>query len=205
LRRIARVKRIDTKTASSSPRLPAGSPTTEGELNVVAGAGSIWVASDAKGVVARIDPATNAVVATVPVDPGTWYMAFGDARSGWSAPRSRACSASIRDQCRDRAHRLGKRPASWPPGKAASGCRNRAMARWPASIRPAALAGRVKVGANLKWGDIDTGAGKVWLRTTDDQVFAVIDAETMAIKARGASRREAAACASAQGHLDLRP
>jgi hypothetical protein len=67
------------------------------------------------------------------------------------------------------------------------------------------LAGRIKVGANLKWGDIDTGAGKVWLRTTDDQVFAVIDAETMAIKARRASRREAAACASAQGHLDLRP
>jgi len=42
----------------------------------------------------------------------------------------------------------------------------------------------VKVGENLKWGDIDTGAGKVWLRTTDDQVFAVIDARTMAIDAR---------------------
>ncbi|MFT2536377.1 hypothetical protein ACMWQD_28780, partial [Escherichia coli] len=35
-----------------------------------------------------------------------------------------------------------------------------------------------------KWGDIDAGGGKVWLRTTDDQVFAVIDPQTLAIRAR---------------------
>jgi hypothetical protein len=61
-----------------------------------------------------------------------------------------------------------------------------------------ALLGRVKVGANLKWGDIDTGAGKVWLRTTDDQVFAVIDAGPWRSRRGWASRREAAACASAR-------
>jgi streptogramin lyase len=91
------VNRIDTKTGKLVATIASGiANDKEGELNVVAGAGSIWVASDAKGVVARIDPATNAVVATVPVDPGSWYMALAKARSGWSAPRSRACNASIR-------------------------------------------------------------------------------------------------------------
>jgi DNA-binding beta-propeller fold protein YncE len=46
------------------------------------------------------------------------------------------------------------------------------------------VVGRVKVGANLKWGDIDTGGGKVWLRTTDDQVFAVIDPVSMTVTGR---------------------
>jgi DNA-binding beta-propeller fold protein YncE len=46
------------------------------------------------------------------------------------------------------------------------------------------LAGRTKVGANLKWGDIDTGGGLVWLRTTDDQTLVAIDPATLKIRAR---------------------
>jgi hypothetical protein len=40
------------------------------------------------------------------------------------------------------------------------------------------------VGDNLKWGDIDTGGGAVWLRTTDDQTLVVIDPASLAIRAR---------------------
>lgn len=38
-----------------------------------------------------------------------------------------------------------------------------------AKVDPASLgiAGRTKVGDSLKWADIDTGGGAVWLRTTD--------------------------------------
>jgi len=46
------------------------------------------------------------------------------------------------------------------------------------------VSGRVKVGKNLKWGDIDAGGGKVWLRTTDDQAFVVIDPQSLVIRAR---------------------
>ena len=55
-----------------------------------------------------------------------------------------------------------------------------------AKVDPAKLtiAGRTKVGDNLKWGDIDTGGGLVWLRTTDDQTLVVIDPATLAIRAR---------------------
>ena len=46
------------------------------------------------------------------------------------------------------------------------------------------MTGRVKIGAELKYGDIDTGGGKVWLRTTEDQTFVVIDPDSLAIRAR---------------------
>ena len=55
-----------------------------------------------------------------------------------------------------------------------------------AKVDPAKLEvlGRTKIGAKLKWGDIDTGAGAVWLRTTEDQTMVVIDAESLKIRAR---------------------
>jgi DNA-binding beta-propeller fold protein YncE len=46
------------------------------------------------------------------------------------------------------------------------------------------VTGRVKVGANLKYGDIDTGGGKVWLRTTAGQTYVVIDPVSLAVLAR---------------------
>jgi DNA-binding beta-propeller fold protein YncE len=46
------------------------------------------------------------------------------------------------------------------------------------------VSGRVKVGADLLYGDIDAGGGAVWLRTTADQTFAMIDPRSMEIVAR---------------------
>ena len=48
----------------------------------------------------------------------------------------------------------------------------------------AKVSGRVKVDATLKWGDIDTGGGRVWLRTTAGQTFVVIDPATMRVEMR---------------------
>jgi DNA-binding beta-propeller fold protein YncE len=47
-----------------------------------------------------------------------------------------------------------------------------------------AVSGRIKVGTVLKYGDIDTGGGKLWLRTTEDQSFVVIDPVTLVIRTR---------------------
>ena len=46
------------------------------------------------------------------------------------------------------------------------------------------VVGRVKVDETLKYGDIDAGGGKIWLRTTAGQTFVVIDPATLAIRAR---------------------
>jgi len=180
------VYRIDPRTAQVQAivQTPIGNP--EGELNVVAGAGSVWVPSDKAGRIARIDPATNAVTASIPVDPGTFYLAFGfDAV--WAVSNSEQSLQKIDPQA---GSVVGKVKLGLQPGFLAAG----EGAVWVqeqgdgtvARIDPAAVkvTGRVKVGKSLLYGDIDTGGGMVWLRTTDDQTFVAIDSQSVGIVAR---------------------
>lgn len=178
--------RIDTRKAVKIATIATGLAST-GELNVVAGAGSIWVASDnMAGAVSRIDPATNAVIATIKVDPGTWYLAFGHGYL-W-AVSSEARSIQRIDPATNAVTKrtaLGKQPGFLAAGEGAVWVQEQGDGT-VARIDPASgeITGQVKVGAELKYGDIDTGGGKVWLRTTEDQTFVVIDPASLAIKAR---------------------
>jgi DNA-binding beta-propeller fold protein YncE len=178
--------RIDTRTGQRIAAIPTGIANRAGELNVVAGAGSIWIASDDKGVVSRIDPATNRVVATVAVDPGTWYLAFGFG-SVW-AVSSRARTVQRIDPRTNAVVKradLGKEPGFLAAGAGGVWVQEQGDGT-VARIDPHSgeVTGRVKVGEVLKYGDIDTGGGKVWLRTTEAQTFAVIDPKTLAVDAR---------------------
>jgi DNA-binding beta-propeller fold protein YncE len=180
------LNRIDTKTAKLSAALQTGIGSPDGEMNVVAGAGSIWVATDAKGVISRIDPKTNQVIATVTTKPGAVYLAFGEgalwAVSGKEQtlqridPKTNTVAATIA---------LGKQPGFLAAGEGGVWVQEQGDGTL-AAIDPKtnSLRGRIKVGDNLKYGDIDTGGGKVWLRTTDDQMFAVIDPKTLTVLAR---------------------
>lgn len=178
--------RIDTRKAVKTATIATGLAST-GELNVVAGAGSIWVASDnTTGAVSRIDPATNAVIATVKVDPGTWYLAFGHGYL-W-AVSSDAQSIQRIDPATNAVTKrtaLGKQPGFLAAGEGAVWIQEQGDGT-VARIDPASgeVSGRVKVGAQLKYGDIDTGGGKVWLRTTEDQTFVMIDPASLAVEAR---------------------
>ncbi|PNP96304.1 YncE family protein [Sphingobium fuliginis] len=178
--------KIDTKTARKTATIPTGIANPKGELNVVAGAGSIWVASDQKGVVSRVDPAKNAVTATIPVNPGTHYLAFGFG-SVW-AVSSESRSIQRIDPATDsvvKTTALGKEPGFLAAGEGGVWVQEQGDGT-VVRIDPETgdAAGRVKVGAVLKWGDIDTGGGLVWLRTTEDQTFVVIDPKSMAVRAR---------------------
>jgi DNA-binding beta-propeller fold protein YncE len=180
------VNRIDRAKAKVIAAVASGIADPSGELNVVAGAGSIWVASDARGAVARIDPATNRVIATIAVEPGTSYLAFG-LGSLWAVSGKGQTIQRI-DPATNRAVKttmLGHAPGFLVAGEGAVWVQEQGDGTL-ARISPVSgeVTGRVRVGANLKWGDIDTGGGRVWLRTTDDQVFAVIDATSLAITAR---------------------
>ena len=180
------VYRVTLGTGTLETMIPTGLADPRGETNVVAGAGSVWVASDPAGKVARIDPATNAVIAQVAVAPGTAFLAFGfDAL--WAVSSAGRVLQKIDPATNAVA---GTAPLGQQPGFLAAG----EGAVWVqeqgdgtvAKVDPASLAvlGRTKVGANLKYGDIDTGGGAVWLRTTDDQTMVVIDPATLAIRAR---------------------
>ena len=180
------VNRIDIRANRVAAVIPTGLASPDGEMNVVSGAGSIWVASDKSGVIARIDPATNTVIASIKVEPGTSYLAFGEgALWAVSAPAQTVQKIDPGKNTAVATTRLGKAPGFLAAGEGAVWVQEQgdgAVAR----IDPAtgAVTGRVKVDATLKWGDIDTGGGKVWLRTTAGQTFVVLDPKSLAILAR---------------------
>ncbi|WP_062347455.1 hypothetical protein [Novosphingobium sp. CCH12-A3] len=180
--------RIDLETAKITATIPTGiSNQKQGELIVANGAGSIWLASKPEGAVARVDPETNTVVASIPVDPDTWYVTFGyDAV--WAVSATKQTLQKIDPATNTVVARaaLGTMPGFLAAGEGGVWVQEQGdgtlVRADPATGR---VVGRVKVGANLKWGDIDTGGGKVWLRTTDDQVWAAIDPVTMTVAQRG--------------------
>jgi streptogramin lyase len=180
------LNRIDLKTAAKTAVIATGIANPKGELNVVAGAGSIWVASDDKGVIVRVDPASNSVTASIPVDPGTYYLAFG-LGSLWAVSADQQSLQKIDPQINAVAHRtvLGREPGFLVAGEGAVWVQEQGDGTL-ARIDPATgdVSGRVKVDETLKYGDIDAGGGKIWLRTTARQTFVVIDPVTLAIRAR---------------------
>ena len=178
--------RIDLKTARKTAVIATGIANPKGELNVVAGAGSVWVASDDKGIVVRVDPDSNNVTASIPVDPGTYYLAFG-LGSLWAVSAGHQSLQKIDPQTNDVVKRtmLGREPGFLVAGEGAVWVQEQGdgtLARIdPETGEPS---GRVKIDATLKYGDIDAGGGKIWLRTTAGQTFVVIDPKTLVVRAR---------------------
>jgi YVTN family beta-propeller protein len=180
------LNRIDTKTGKLAAVLSTGLGSPDGEMNVATGAGSIWVATDAKGVISRIDPRTNQVIANVETRPVAVYLAFGEGAL-WAVsakeqtlqridPATNTVTATIP---------LGRQPGFLAAGEGSVWVQEQGDGT-VAAIDPATntIRGRVKVDETLKYGDIDTGGGRVWLRTTDKQTMVVIDPRTLQVIAR---------------------
>ena len=180
------VNRIDLKTAAMMAAVPTGIASPDGEMNVVAGAGSIWVASGAKGVISRIDPATNRVTATVAVNRDSNYLTFGSG-SLWAVSGTQHSVQKIDPDTNAvvKTTILGKQPGFLAAGEGAVWVQEQGDGTL-ARIDPMTgeVSGRVKVDETLKYGDIDTGGGKVWLRTTAGQTFVVIDPRSLAVLSR---------------------
>ena len=180
------LNRIDLKTARIVAVLPTGIANPAGEMNVVAGAGSIWVASDADGMLSRIDPATNQVAASVRVDPGTCFLSFG-LGSLWAVSATRQTLQKVDPGTNSvvQTTALGREPGFLVAGEGGVWVQEQGdgtVAR--VDPKTGAVSGRVKVDETLKYGDIDAGGGKIWLRTTAGQSFVVIDPTSLAVKAR---------------------
>lgn len=171
------VYRIDVKTATVQAIIQTGVANPKGETNVVAGAGSIWVPSEGTGKIARIDPATNKVTASITVDPGTFYLAFGfDALWAVSSDERSLQKIDPQTDMVMSKVKLGQQPGFLAVGEGAVWVQEQGDGT-VARIDPQTVevSGRVKVGKTLIYGDIDVGGGKVWLRTTEDQTFVSID------------------------------
>ena len=181
------LNRVDLKSAKLVTAISTGIANPQGELNVVAGAGSIWVASDGAGKIARVDPKNNRITASIPVDAGTFFLAFGFG-SLW-AVSSDAQSLQQIDPATNavvKHIKLGKQPGFLAAGEGAVWVQEQGDGTL-ARVDPATggVSGRVKIGVDLLGGDIDAGGGAVWLRTTADQNFAMVDPRSMAVTRLG--------------------
>ncbi|MEO8621570.1 MAG: YncE family protein [bacterium] len=70
----ASVVRLDLRSGAITARVPTGRRSDV----IVAGFGSVWVASSAENVVVRIDASTNQVLARIPVGRSPKFMAAGE-------------------------------------------------------------------------------------------------------------------------------
>jgi YVTN family beta-propeller protein len=70
------ISRIDVKTGKVRSTFPSGIADSEGGIAI--GADSLWVLTDKKGILARIDPDTEKPVAEIRIAPGSYAVAFGE-------------------------------------------------------------------------------------------------------------------------------
>lgn len=179
------LNRIDTTSLKITATIQTGL-ASPGEFNVAYGAGSLWVPSDTKGVISRVDPKTLKVIATITVDPDTWYLVFGYGML-WAASNTRGSLQRIDPATNTVTHRTatGSEPGFLAAGEGGVWVQEQGDGT-VARVDPASgeVNGRVKIGEKLKWGEVTAGGGKIWLRTTEEQMFVVIDPKTLAIRAR---------------------
>jgi len=77
----AALQRIDLKTNKVAATLPVGPALSEG--GITATADSVWMLSDMKGTLLRIDPETNRVVADLEVPSGSSVVVLGEDKAIW--------------------------------------------------------------------------------------------------------------------------
>jgi YVTN family beta-propeller protein len=68
--------RVDMKTNALTATIPAGPANSEG--GIAASPEAVWIVSDLKGVLSRVDPATNEVAAKIEVAPGSVAPIYAD-------------------------------------------------------------------------------------------------------------------------------
>ena len=179
------LNRIDTTTLKVAASVKTGL-ASPGEFNVAYGAGALWVPSDSKGVISRIDPLTLKVTAQIAVDPDTWYLVYGYG-SLWAASSTHNSLQRIDPASNTVVHKttMGREPGFLAAGEGGVWVQEQGDGT-VARVDPASgeVNGRVRIGDKLKWGEVTAGGGKIWLRTTEDQMFVVIDPKTLAIRAR---------------------
>jgi virginiamycin B lyase len=68
--------RADVKTGRIQSTFPVGPATSEGGITV--GAGSVWIVTSSSGILSRIDPGTNTVIASITIPSGSFCPLFAD-------------------------------------------------------------------------------------------------------------------------------
>jgi virginiamycin B lyase len=183
--------RVDLESHVIQAVIPTGIADPKGELSVAVGAGAVWLLTDAGGVLSRVDPATNRVVAQIRVRAHSYCAAFGF-DSVWvasSADGTPSGAGSV-ERVDPRTNRVVARiPVGRGPRFLAAG----AGGVWTldqgdgtvSRVEPVGntLAATIAAGVPGPGGDIAAGAGRVWVRATRT-ALSVVDPATNRVTAR---------------------
>ena len=171
------VWRLDAETNKLIAKISTGIADTEG--TITAGEGSIWMPANAAGVLARIDPKTNAVAARIKIPGGSFAAMAGEGAIWVTCTKSNLVSRV--DAKTNQV--VAKIPVGPSPRFLAVGL----GAVWTLNqgdgsvtrIDPATnkVTATIALGVPGEGGDIDTGAGAVWV-TAMGKPISRIDAAT---------------------------
>ena len=157
------VSRVDLKTGAVTATIRTHIGNSEG--SIVTGAGSVWLIIDAKGTLARFDPATNTVVAEIYVAPGSYGLAFGE-DAVWVTSTERSLVSRIDPHTNLVAETIavGKAPRFIAAGGGAVWTLNQGDGS-VSRIDPKTnkVVATIEVGVPGGGGDIAVGEGSVWV------------------------------------------
>jgi virginiamycin B lyase len=179
--------RVDMKTDRLAAVFPVGPAAREG--GIAAGGDSVWMVTDAKGVLSRIDPATGRVRQTIAIPPGSFNPIAGDGVvwvSGHDAGVVTAVDAASGEVLATISVGEG------PRFLAAGGGAVWVLLQGTGEIvridpRTYKVAARIAAGLKGSGGDIKFGAGHVWATLTGVPLTR-IDARTNRIERQWTGR-----------------
>ena len=157
---IARITPADLKV-SAKVAIAVADP----DGRIAAGVGSIWVVTDRKGLVARLDPDTNTAVAEVYVPAGAASVIFaGDALWVTSGARNQLTRISPHNNQIVETIEVGPNPGRVAGADGAVWTLNRgngSVSRVDAATNK--VVATINVGNEVAAGDIAAGEGSVWI------------------------------------------
>ena len=159
--------RVDSLTGKVAATLPIGPAGPEG--GIAASADSIWLVTDGKGTLSRIDPAINSVRQMVRIAPGAINPIFSDGMVWISSPKTNALIAVDSEKGSVISEILvGPQPQFLTSGAGSIWTLNQGdgtISR--VDIKSRKLAATVHSGIPGPGGDICFGAGAVWATVFD--------------------------------------
>ena len=169
--------RVSLKDGKLETTLPFEVPQSEG--GIASGAGSVWVMTDAKGTLTRVDPATNKAVAEIYVAPGSYTVAFGE-NAVWvtSTEKNVVTRVNARTNVVEETITVGPRPRFLAVGEGSVWTVNQgdgSISR--VDIKTNKVVATIEAGIPGPGGEIAVGEGSVWV-TSFEFPITRIDAAT---------------------------
>ena len=136
----------------------------DSEGGVATGAGSFWMLTDKQGTLARVDPATNRIVAEIYVAPGSYAVAFGgDAVWVTSTERNSLTRVNAQTNVVEQTIAVGPKPRFLTVGEGAVWTLNQgdgSITR--VDMKTNKVVATIEAGIPGGGGEISAGEGSVW-------------------------------------------